>query len=351
MKPIRCLLYEKLRSQKELSPEEVKTLMNVVRNEINFLIRNNILLTPVNYERWFYVFCYVYENRRELTDLEIFGLYKEVYGSEASFQTFSEEMRPNGYVEKLKVIASEIDEKLKEIVDTLTVYEENLDKHTEKLEKEKECLDKTNIEDLLSNILEELKEIKKENSTLKSEINHYHSEINRLKEELSVAKKEANVDHLTGLINRRRFERTLYTMLEDFHKRGYPFSIILLDLDDFKKINDTYGHAVGDEVLKEVASILKNYLRANTVISRIGGEEFAILLPGVELEDAVHIANRIRNLIANRTIRVNGYEIHITASLGVTQVQKDDNFNRIMERVDSLLYLSKRGGKNRVEVR
>lgn len=105
--------------------------------------------------------------------------------------------------------------------------------------------------------------------------------------------------------------------------------------------------------MKEIATIFKFYLRANTIIGRIGGEEFAILLPGVEIEDAVKIAERLRNIIQNREIRIGPDRdeiLRVTASFGVTQVKKGDTVNSILHRADTAMYRAKKTGKNKVEV-
>lgn len=157
------------------------------------------------------------------------------------------------------------------------------------------------------------------------------------------------MDFLTGLHNRRSFDRALGDLIRDFHERNYPFSLILMDIDDFKAINDKYGHLAGDAVLKEVASILKTFLRANTIIGRTGGEEFGIILPGVTIEKALGVAERIRSVIENREINTGKNILKVTASSGVTQVVEGDDINSIYERADRALYRAKNGGKNRVE--
>ncbi|MDQ7055946.1 MAG: GGDEF domain-containing protein [Persephonella sp.] len=156
------------------------------------------------------------------------------------------------------------------------------------------------------------------------------------------------MDFLTGLVNRRRFERVLQDAIKDRKLRNYPFSVIFVDVDDFKKINDDYGHLVGDIVLKELATIFRFYLRANTIIGRLGGEEFAVLLPGVELKDAVKIAERLRKIIENREIKVesNGVKkLKVTASFGVTEVKDDDTVESVLMRADEAMYRAKKKGK------
>lgn len=123
----------------------------------------------------------------------------------------------------------------------------------------------------------------------------------------------------------------------------------MLDIDNFKKINDTYGHQSGDLALKEISLILRSYLRANTIIGRLGGEEFGIILPNVPLEDAIKIAERIRSVIENREIKYEDKIIRITASFGITEVKEGDTFDTLYKRVDEALYKAKKDGKNTIK--
>ncbi|WP_457641855.1 diguanylate cyclase [Persephonella sp.] len=355
MGKITCKFYEKLSSKKRLSHDEIKILMNVVRKELSFLIKHNIPPVPNNYEKWFYIFCSLVEENKDLSDLEIIGLYKEIY--EEDYQTVDINGKKRNYSEeiseKLKNIADKIDVTLKEFVQNIDNYQANIDNHANSLAKKGSEAQISDISTTVHLILDELKELKSQNEFLKNQIKKYHSEITQLRKELSHAKTEASIDFLTGLVNRRRFERAVEDAIRDYENRNYPFSLIYVDIDNFKDINDNYGHQVGDIVLKEVATIFKFYLRANTIIGRIGGEEFAILLPGVELEDAIKIAERLRNIIQNREIRIKLDKeqiLKVTASFGLTQVKKGDTVDSILHRADMAMYRAKKSGKNRVEV-
>ncbi len=335
-------------NKKSYSVDEVKEILDIVKDELAFLVRNNIPPIPKIYEKWFNVFCYLHEINKTLNDLEIKGIYKTLYGSE------DVEIKPQSQVvkKKLEKITSGIENTLEEAIKKINAYDKNLEKHTQNLEQtSKEIL----MEELLPSleaILRELQEIRKQNEALKKELAKYHKEVSRLKEELEEAKSEAEIDFLTTIPNRRSFMRALQDAIRDFEMRNYPFSLIILDIDNFKQINDKYGHIVGDEVLKEIGSVLRNYLRANTIVGRIGGEEFAILLPGVPLEDAKKVAERIRKVIENRVIRIDeNTEINPTASFGVTQVKKGDTIESVIDRADMAMYEAKRKGKNRVEVK
>ena len=159
-------------------------------------------------------------------------------------------------------------------------------------------------------------------------------------------KEQAVTDGLTGLYNRRYFEEYLKKEVTRSLRINQPFSIIGLDLDYLKKINDTYGHSCGDLAIKTIAEVLKANARSIDTAARMGGEEFNIILPGVKSEGAMVAAERIRKAIEKVEIETVG---HITASLGVaTFLEHSDNIEDILELTDQAMYLSKRNGRNRV---
>ena len=150
-------------------------------------------------------------------------------------------------------------------------------------------------------------------------------------------------DELTQCANRRYFNQKMKEQI-DLHRRyEQEFSMIMFDIDDFKAINDTYGHTEGDNVLKKMAADVHKQLRVSDVLCRIGGEEFAIILPETKRESAVFVAEKIRKVIASQTYIANQ---QVTISLGVESYSKAYDFNTFYKAVDTLLYRSKEGGKN-----
>jgi len=159
-------------------------------------------------------------------------------------------------------------------------------------------------------------------------------------------REQAVTDALTGLYNRRYFEESLEKEVQRAKRQQQPFSIIGIDLDFLKKINDTYGHAYGDLAIKTIADVLKANARSVDVPARIGGEEFNVLLPGINSEGAMVAAERIRKSIEDVEIDTIG---HITGSLGVaTYFEHTDNVEELLELTDQAMYSSKRNGRNRV---
>ncbi|GJI89561.1 GGDEF domain-containing protein [Duganella hordei] len=156
------------------------------------------------------------------------------------------------------------------------------------------------------------------------------------------------VDPLTDVPNRRGFYQTLTPWIALARRPGMPTSLIILNLDHFKRVNDNYGHPVGDLVLKAMVDVCKKQLRDSDMMGRLGGAEFAIQLPRTSLEDALMVAERIRNAVAALPVKAEKAVINMTASLGVTTIRAEDTTVSLFKRADEALQAAKRGGRNRV---
>jgi diguanylate cyclase (GGDEF)-like protein len=166
-----------------------------------------------------------------------------------------------------------------------------------------------------------------------------------------IVERQALVDSLTGLANRRSLEETLRVELARAARFHEPVTIVLADLDDFKRINDTYGHAAGDEVLKAFASALRSTVRESDVAGRWGGEEFALVLTGTDADGGARLADRARRTIEEREVQMpNGDFVTVTASFGVASFPEAAELGEVLAAADSALYAAKREGKNRVVV-
>ncbi len=158
-------------------------------------------------------------------------------------------------------------------------------------------------------------------------------------------------DALTGLLNRGRLGEQAKTAIEVARAGGAPLSAVLIDLDHFKQVNDHHGHAAGDAVLRAVAATIAASVRAGDLVGRWGGEEFAVVLPGADAEQAVRVMQRLRAAVAARRVEVDGAAVGCTASIGVATLRDgDDGFDELFVRADRAMYRAKHGGKNRVMV-
>jgi diguanylate cyclase (GGDEF)-like protein len=189
-----------------------------------------------------------------------------------------------------------------------------------------------------------LKKTEKINSDLQSEIQQ------RLKLETDL-KALAATDSLTGLYNRREYEMIFRHEIERTRRMGAQLSVCILDLDHFKQVNDTYGHGIGDDVLRRTADLCRSNVRSMDVLGRLGGEEFIILLPETGIEQAVMVGHRLRKALEGAAIDTGTSIIHITATMGITALLPgDEDINPIIQRADKALYQGKAAGRNRVEV-
>ncbi|AWI06715.1 GGDEF domain-containing protein [Clostridium drakei] len=175
----------------------------------------------------------------------------------------------------------------------------------------------------------------------------YISKTNELYRKLKI---ESTEDFLTGLINVREFDRLLNRSIKEAIEKNEDLSILLIDIDFFKKVNDTYGHAVGDMVLKDLAYILKQSCRSFDIVSRNGGEEFTIILLDCDSNHSYKIAEKVRINIEKHCFKLpNGEKLNITVSIGVSSYpDKVKDINNILKIADDALYLAKRNGRNRV---
>lgn len=172
-------------------------------------------------------------------------------------------------------------------------------------------------------------------------------EVGQVQRKTRILEQEILLDSLTGIYNRRAYELRIKEELSRFQRYDQPFSLVLFDIDHFKKVNDQYGHQAGDKCLREITARIRPSLRDSDFMARYGGEEFIIILPGTNEEDAYRVAEKVRNLVAKTRFLYQGAEVPVTISLGLTEVKSTDEAPEILfQRVDSAMYQAKKGGRN-----
>lgn len=185
-------------------------------------------------------------------------------------------------------------------------------------------------------------------------IEKFYGNLEQIVEERTAELKKANetishlaaTDDLTSLSNRRHFEECMTAALSAAKRHNHPLSLIMIDLDHFKAVNDTYGHIEGDNVLQAFAGLLRELIRTEDFAARWGGEEFAVILPHTACEAAVALAERIRVACRKHFFARNG----LTASFGVAQLQSGEDYDSLIRRADDAMYRAKNEGRNRVVV-
>lgn len=187
--------------------------------------------------------------------------------------------------------------------------------------------------------------------TLHARLAESHREVDALRNEVNRAREEAMIDGLTGLANRRSFDRALASHLARSGAEAHGPSLLIADIDHFKHINDSYGHVFGDKVLRSIATILRDNVKGKDLAARYGGEEFVVVLPETPIEGALFLAEKIRKTVeGSRIKRVGSNEIvaNVTISLGVACRHPGESELELISRADQALYQSKQQGRNRV---
>ncbi|BBO74338.1 GGDEF domain-containing protein [Desulfosarcina widdelii] len=207
------------------------------------------------------------------------------------------------------------------------------------------------INAVVEQIKKEIKKLESSSGNFQEDIQHANREIETLKEKVARYKNEATKDPLTKLDNRRSFDKKMKAALDEANREKSSLCLVIADIDYFKKINDTHGHLVGDNVLRMVASTMKESINGNDTLARIGGEEFAILLPRTPLDGAVKLADDIRASFEKLDLKKKstGESLGtITMSFGVTTYKHSEDADEFIHRADQALYQSKESGRNRV---
>ncbi|HKJ53447.1 MAG TPA: GGDEF domain-containing protein [Gammaproteobacteria bacterium] len=172
--------------------------------------------------------------------------------------------------------------------------------------------------------------------------------VRELRQQINELSALVATDALTGLFNFRHFKAMLQTEMDRSKRSGIPTSLAMVDLDHFKRVNDNYGHEIGNQALQHLADILMSEVRTTDIVCRYGGEEFAMIFPETHLNLAVKVADRIRNQIASRPLIVEDKKIAITASMGISVYMKTSvlDIDDFIESVDKYLYEAKQSGRN-----
>jgi diguanylate cyclase len=206
---------------------------------------------------------------------------------------------------------------------------------------------------LVGEILDATRTMQRRARQLEAQLGETSRQIEGLRADLASAQREASTDSLTGIANRKYFDHELRAAADETLATARPLSLLLADIDHFKQFNDTFGHQVGDQVLRLVAQVLTRSVKGRDLAARYGGEEFAVILPQTDLDGARNLAEQIRQTVAGNRIRskVSGLDLgHITMSIGCAQYVPGEPLARLIQRADEALYQAKRAGRNRVLV-
>jgi diguanylate cyclase len=308
---------------------------------------------PRNYEIW-YVYATGYNS--PLNKIINETLARNGHLTEADleqiYETYLSHLKTTDRIDKVGArVIGEIDDVMRLIDDALemsTSYDASLSGASEKLTSAQSREEIRSVVDTLTKSTHEMRDT---NKALEERLALSRTEISNLQQSLEAIRAESLTDPLTGLGNRKYFDRSIETLVQSAMASGEPLSLLMFDIDHFKSFNDSYGHLTGDQVLRLVGMSLKQTIKGQDITARYGGEEFAVVLPNTALRQALTVADHIRRAVMSKELKKKSTgEIlgRVTISVGVSMLKPGDDTDSLIERADACLYAAKRAGRNRV---
>jgi diguanylate cyclase len=335
-----------LPNYQDTSPKAAEYL----RQALPLMSQNGVATNPINYAIWY-----------EYVSGENLALVAAVDSMIEQKQAFDEESNDTLYrkfifddsIDSLERIHKDLGKLLantmisvNEANEKAITAEGSLNSNSEKIQN---AADLSEVTVVLNNIIKETRELASTSNLLKRKLHDTTSEIAVLRKELNKTRETAITDSLTGLLNRGAFDQKLGELLKLNQDESQLVSLLFMDLDNFKNINDNFGHLVGDKVIRFTAALIKQHISKHHIAARYGGEEVAIIMPDTSRQKAVFIAEKMREALSRSKLqrKESGETIgQVTISIGVSQLKQGDSFDDFVNRADKALYLAKENGRN-----
>lgn len=317
-------------------------------------IRKNVLPAyPRFYELW-YTYAAGFNHSLNRAVNQIVGSAGTVTTDQLQ-QIYNSFLSPTKLGDRIDEVGEKLSDEIRDMVDLLGQSADSVSEYGQSLagaQSQLETLkDPQQLKQLIAHMLLATRNTADSNRQLEGQLIDSRRQIEELQESLEAIRYESLTDELTTLSNRRHFDHTIERMVKDAAQSQEPMSLLLTDIDHFKKFNDTYGHQTGDQVLRLVALAVKQNVKGHDVACRYGGEEFAILLPHTSLRQAVTVAEHIRRAVLSKELvkRSTGENLgRITISIGVSTFRATDTPQSLLARADTALYAAKAAGRNLV---
>jgi diguanylate cyclase len=321
-----------------------------IRQVLPLMMQHSVPVDPINYAVWYHYVTGTSGNLNEAIDTLIRD--QQPFDSNTSLKLYKTYVC-NASVESFEKINSNLQRLITQTTLSVTTTSEKAavagENFNVKLKELKTAENEENLKSILLEIILETTQLAESSKFLKDELDNTNKEMEQLRNELSHVRVAANTDGLTGLLNRRAFDEALIELVENATTKNACLAI--MDIDHFKRVNDNFGHLIGDKVIKYFASLLKKYAAECHYVARYGGEEMAIIMPDTTLPEAFSLIEQIRKVLDKSVLKhKNETETlgKITVSAGIASLKAADTAYTFTERADNALYQAKQTGRNKV---
>lgn len=337
----------------EVGTENVSTAQQIATETLEGLSALGIPPSPTNYTVWYF---YVSKEHTALRkDIEQQLASKANFGERDISALFETYFGVANHNREIELISEQLVNEMKSILDSLDGANQTSGSYGNALASLSGALvgggETPDLEPVINAVAQATKKMAVENLALGSQLTSSSSEITQLKADLEDMRLQAMTDGLTGIANRKCFDIEIENAIQFAKDDNRPLSLLMLDVDHFKKFNDVHGHQIGDHVLKLLAGIFKDAVKGQDTPARYGGEEFSIILPETPLAGAVGLAEKIRNRIVRRPLlnkNTGGSLGNITISVGAAELNSDETSEELIARADKALYGAKAAGRDQV---
>ena len=326
--------------------------LTCVRRALPLMSKHNIPITPRNYSVWYKYITF--------SDIELNRIIDETLKEGGSFsKEFNETLFQRFCAEKDENDLRKIKEDLRQVLVLMFSQISELTGHTD--EYQQTVTDSVNmlssldsleeIRKVVLEIVDKTKTLGQFGKSFSKQLKEATQALEELKKDFEQVKTEATIDPLTGVANRKLFDETLASLTEEATHQNSPLTLLLIDIDHFKRFNDEHGHLIGDEVLKFVAKKIKDLIKGGDLVARFGGEEFSVILPRTGLETARIVAEHIRSFFAKTSLKTKTTSMilgNITVSIGISSLRAGEPLDDLIRRADQSLYQAKNAGRNRI---